>query len=298
MTTAPMALENSTIVRLRPIPVPAPWRVGFRLGGAVAPGWTAAAARRLFFTPAPSGVRTEQAAILDRGRRLDLSTRVGRIAAWTWGVGEPVLLLHGWGGHAGQLTPLVEPLLERRFRVVAIDLPAHGQSAGRRASARHFADAILDASATFGPFAGVVAHSLGGAAATLAFDGGLVARAAVFLAPPSRFSTFVDRFSEALGLDQRVRSGLERRAEDWVGRRFEEIEPRRLARHQDAPLLVVHDRHDDEVLLEEGAEIVRCWPGAELCTTTGLGHYRILRDRETIRAAVDFLLAHAQRRIR
>ena len=223
-------------------------------------------------------------------------TRNGRLAGWTWGSGEPVLLLHGWGGHAGQLTPFVAPLVERRFRVVALDLPAHGESAGRRASVRHFAEAILDAAATFGPFAGVVAHSLGGAAATLALDGGLVTRAAVFLAPPSRFDTFVERFSAALGLGERVRRGLLRRAEDWVGRRFDEIEPRSLAHHQDAPLLVVHDRGDDEVVFEEGSELARRWPGAELRPTTGLGHYRILRDRETIRASIDFLASHARSR--
>jgi pimeloyl-ACP methyl ester carboxylesterase len=297
MTTATLSIENSTIVRPRPIPVPRPIRVAFRWGGAVAPKLAASAARRLFFTPPPTSLRPEQAAILGRGRRLDLETRAGRIAAWTWGIGEPVLLLHGWGGHAGQMTPFVAPLVERRFRVVALDLPAHGASPGRLASARHFAEAILDATPSFGTLAGVVAHSLGGAAATLAFDGGLYARAAVFLAPPSRFGTFFDRFSAALGLSGRVRSGLERGAEDWVGRRFDEIEPRGLASHQDAPLLVVHDRGDDEVPYEEGDELAGRWPGAELRATTGLGHNRLLRDPETIRASVDFLLAHDGRRI-
>ncbi len=72
MTTAPISIENSTIGRLRPIPVPSPIRLGLRLGGAFAPGWAAGAARRLFFTPPPLGVRPEQAAVLARGRRLDL----------------------------------------------------------------------------------------------------------------------------------------------------------------------------------------------------------------------------------
>jgi len=291
--SAPRSPEKSTIDRLRPLPVPRALRAGFRIAGAVAPGLAVSAARRLFFTPPRQRARPEQSGVLASGRRLEIATSEGRIAAWSWGRGPSVLLLHGWGGHAGQLAPFVAPLRRRGFRVVAFDLPGHGESSGRQASIRHFARAIGEGAEAFGPLAGIVAHSFGGAAATLAFDHGLYARAAVYVAPPSRFDTFFARAAEGFGLDRRLRGRFERRAQDWVGLRFEEVEPRRLARHQDAPLLVVHDRGDDEVPFEEGEELARLWPGAELELTEGLGHYRILRDPAVVERAAEFLTSRA-----
>jgi predicted alpha/beta hydrolase family esterase len=290
MNTLPLSFpEKSTTVRIRPLPGPAAVRAVFRLAARVAPGWSAAAACRLFFSPPRPSRRAEQTEWLDRGRRFELETPGGSLVGWVWGAGEPVLLLHGWGGHAGQLTPYVEPLVEAGYQPVALDLPAHGEALGSQTSVRHLAEAILRAGERFGPFAGLVAHSFGGAATTLALDAGLVARRLVFVAPPARFETFTERFIAGLGFDEAAASRFRRRAEDWVGLRFDEIEARRLARHQDAPLLVVHDRHDDEVLFEEGSELARCWPGARLIATEGLGHYRILRDREVVAATVGFL---------
>lgn len=55
------------------------------------------------------------------------------------------------------------------------------------------------------------------------------------------------------------------------------------------PLLVVHDRDDDEVAWSDGAAIARAWPAAELVTTRGLGHRRILRDPAVVARVTAFL---------
>ena len=56
----------------------------------------------------------------------------------------------------------------------------------------------------------------------------------------------------------------------------------------------VRDVMTKAVKLEErervdGAAITRAWPGAELVTTTGLGHHRIVSDPGVIRQVVAFL---------
>jgi len=55
------------------------------------------------------------------------------------------------------------------------------------------------------------------------------------------------------------------------------------------PLLVIHDREDREVRWNDGAAIAEAWPGAELMTTSGLGHHRIVSDSGVIRRVVSFL---------
>lgn len=43
------------------------------------------------------------------------------------GQGTPLVMLHGWGMHAGVFRPLLETLADR-YQVLAIDLPGHGLS--------------------------------------------------------------------------------------------------------------------------------------------------------------------------
>lgn len=49
----------------------------------------------------------------------------------SYGSGAPLLLIHGWGMHGGMWGGVAERLAEH-FRVLAVDLPGHGFSAGSR----------------------------------------------------------------------------------------------------------------------------------------------------------------------
>jgi pimeloyl-ACP methyl ester carboxylesterase len=282
-------IDKSTIVRLRPVPIPRGVRAAFRLLAALSHELAARAARWLFFRPLRTRPRREGAALLARGERFQVESAVGRVVGWAWGDGPRVLLLHGWGGHAAQLAAFVEPLVASGFRAVAIDLPGHGRSAGSRSSLRHFAAAIEAVEDAQGPFAGLVAHSFGCAGTTLAAHHGFAPRAAVFIAPPSRFGIYFDTFTDALGLTPPVAARFVELGQQFVGLRFAEVEPRRLALELQTPLLVVHDRGDDEVPFAEGQELARLWPGARFVGTEGLGHYRLLRDPEVVAATLAFV---------
>jgi hypothetical protein len=70
----------------------------------------------------------------------------------------------------------------------------------------------------------------------------------------------------------------------------------RFARDLPLTALVIHDREDVEVPWREGAAIAAAWPGAELLTTQGLGHRRILRDPAVVARVSTFLEAQLARR--
>ena len=231
--------------------------------------------------------------MLARGRRFDVATSHGRAAGWAWGDGEPVFLVHGWGGQAGQLTPFVEPLVAAGLRPIAIDVPGHGSAASGESSIFHFAAAIEAAGDLFGPSAGIVAHSFGAAASTLALSRGARAERAVFIAPPVSFETFVGRMRHALGFSPAVEQRFRELAEERLRVRFELFEPRRFATELDVPLLILHDPADDEVPFEGGEELARHWRNAQLEPLSGLGHYRPLRDPTTIERAVRYLVSGA-----
>ncbi|HXU30030.1 MAG TPA: alpha/beta hydrolase [Thermoanaerobaculia bacterium] len=285
----PSLSEKSTIDRLRPIPFPGWLRAGFSLAGGFAPSATARVARRLFFTPPPSRMRPEQRDLLARAQRFELRTPDGPVVGWSWGQGDPVLLVHGWGGHAGQFAHFVEPLVAQGHRAVALDVPGHGSSGGSLSSLRHFATAIEKAGELFSPFSGMIAHSFGCAGATYAISRGLNIKKAVYLAPPAGWENFLGRMRRGLGWNDEVERRFRRMSETWLRIGFDEAEPRRLAPKIDLPLLVIHDRSDDEVPFEDGEELVGVWPGARLAVTEGLGHHKPLRDGATIARAVEFL---------
>jgi pimeloyl-ACP methyl ester carboxylesterase len=293
--------KNSTTDRLRPVRVP-PWlRTGMKVASTLAPAAAARLARKLFFTPPRVPLREEERAVLARGERFSLVARgahgalgadprlVGRVAGHVWGAGPTALLVHGWGGHSGQMTPLVDPLVAAGFRVVAIDLPGHGESAGRVSSLVHCAAALAGVSALFGPVRGLAAHSFGAAASTWAMARGLAVERAVFFAPPARFDSFWLRFRTGVGLSPAVMERMLLDAESWLDVRFDGMAPADLAPRMTAPLLVLHDPEDREMPFEEGAELARRWPGAALARAERCGHLRILRDARWVAEAAAFL---------
>ena len=97
-------------------------------------------------------------------RRKELQINGSRVSYFEEGTGEPVVLLHGFCGSALYWEKIV-PLLSKDYRVIAIDLPGHGQSENLPGSssikkiAAHIRDFLVQAgvkkSAMFG-------HSMGG----------------------------------------------------------------------------------------------------------------------------------------
>ena len=79
---------------------------------------------------APIFRTSDDAALLASGLplRVELVQNRDRVRAWQWGEGPPVLLVHGWEGHAAQFAGFIPRLLEQGFSAVAFDAPAHGQS--------------------------------------------------------------------------------------------------------------------------------------------------------------------------
>jgi pimeloyl-[acyl-carrier protein] methyl ester esterase len=76
------------------------------------------------------------------------------------GSGEPLLLVHGWGMHGGMWGSVAEKLA-RQFRVLAVDLPGHGHSAGN-GSPFTLDDIVNELSAQFDEPIAVCGWSLGG----------------------------------------------------------------------------------------------------------------------------------------
>jgi pimeloyl-ACP methyl ester carboxylesterase len=265
-------------------------RWGSRLAAPLAPELTTSALTDLFCTPRSRPLTRKQREVLASGQSFRVEHEGRYLDAWSFGRGSTVLLVHGWAGRGAQLLPLVAPLTALGHRVVLFDAPAHGQSEGRTTNLGDFSRAIASVLRTLGGAHGIIAHSMGGAATTIAISRYVRApERLVFVAPPIHPSTWIRRFREMLELSddivERLTAEIERRARIPL----DELHGDTIAREMKTPLLVIHDQGDREVPYASGERIAEAWPGARLITTEGLGHNRILRDPEVIHAATSFM---------
>jgi pimeloyl-ACP methyl ester carboxylesterase len=268
-------------------------RVGFALGGRLAPQRTVERAARLFSTPfASSRSRARAAKPDDEMQRVPLQIGGETIATYVWGdpTTQPyALLVHGWSSFGLRYLPWVAKLRELGLAVVSFDQPGHGQSTGRlctlpdciattRAVGKHFGTAAL-----------AIGHSMGGAALTLAQGEAWHAQRLVLIAPAADIEAAGNRFIRFVHLGEHLRDPFFR----WFERRTG-MSARDLAAHRYVPMLgqpglIVHDLNDSEVPWEEGERYARYWPGARLLTTQGLGHHRVLDAPEVIEASLAFV---------
>ncbi len=258
---------------------------------AVLPPLATEIAERLLLTPMRHRTPRREHALLETARRLTLpwwpkgQTLVGH----AWGAGPPVLLVHGWAGRATQLGAFVAPLVAAGHSVIGYDLPAHGRSPGAQASLFDFRDALLAIGKAHGPFAGVIAHSMGAAAATLAIAAGLDAKRTVLVASPASLRDQTLRFVRTLGLSDTTYDRVVARLETRLRAPLESVEVEHLAPDLGLPALIVHDEDDEEVLVEDGVRIAALLPNARLLRTSGLGHRRILREPAVLAEVCEFL---------
>lgn len=256
----------------------------------IAPAVAAEIAVALFRRPPGHRGSDAERGALASGQKMNLSLNGRRLAVWRWGQGPAVLLVHGWGSRGARLASFVAPLTRAGFSVVTFDAPGHGASAGKLSSLPQFLGALEAVATWFGPVEGVVAHSMGGAATTLAMGRGLAVGRAVFLAPAADPAGYSERFAAIVGLTPALLARMKARIEKRFGARWEEFDVLAAARKMTAPLLVFHDPDDRDVAWSDGAAIVAAWPGAELVSTEGLGHRRIVHDPAVVERAVAFLL--------
>lgn len=283
------------------------FRSAFALAEQIAPRLTGRAAFELFCrTPHPQHVSPREAAVLRdaapflaEARHHWLATPHGYVVAHDFrsdvGHGAPVVLvIHGWRSRTEHMRTIITSLRGEGFRVIAVDLPGHGASPGRRLNLAIAVAAVRAAADWFGPFAAIVGHSFGGAVAVNAVAGSIQGIAPVrtkrlvLVSAPSSMPAIFEDFRRFLGLGTRTQVALSREVERVAGRPLEDFVGADQLRVMDTPTLAIHAPDDKEVPFEEARRFEAA--GARLLRAPGRGHRRILADDEVSAAIAGFAL--------
>ena len=262
---------------------------------AVAPALGFRQAWRVFTTPRRLPVKAWEAPALANARRRMVAAETGPVAVYEWGpaAAPAVLLVHGWEHRASFWRAWVGPLLAAGYRVVALDGPAHGASAGRRTTLPDFGEAVQAVVNTIGEVRGLVAHSFGAASVAglpVRLPGGVSLPRLVLISAPEGPRVVAERFASFLHLPADLVHRFAAHIERSTGRAADSFAVAASGPGTGAEqVLVLHDEGDEIIPFAEGQQIAAAWPGARLHATRGLGHNRILRDAGVIGDAIEFI---------
>lgn len=298
-----------------------------RAAALIAPTLTGRIAFTAFCTPPRSKQGPNRAAAVKSvGARLDAATRLsvpfpcGSVAAHVFepaqvfepvNVFEPasggadarvrsVILLHGWTGEAAFMSAFVTPLQRAGFRVVAFDLPAHGQSTGAQLNVPIGVASLAAVARAFAPVHAIVAHSFGGSIALAALAGTVPAQPRVeaqrlaLLGSPASMAEVARWFGTTVGLGERGQSALEARIHDVAGVPVSDFEGKAQLARFGRPTLLLHCRDDREVPFAHAQTLSEAGPFVRLEPLQKLGHRRILQSRKVAAMVADFVAGRAE----
>lgn len=209
----------------------------------------------------------------------------------TW---STALVIHGWRSRTEYMRSVIEALRDHGFRVIAVDLPGHGQSPGRRLHMGKAVAAVHSVAQWFGPFDVAVGHSFGGAVAVNAAVGSVKgippveAGRLVLIATPSSMPAIFEDFGRFLGLGCRTQMAVAAQVERVAGHPFEDYVGARQVAEIGVPILVVHSPEDKEVSSANAVAFAKAGPHVELHWAPKLGHRRILGDPKVMAKVVRF----------
>ena len=256
----------------------------------LAPALVAPFFRRMMLNPRRHVSAPPALALPAAAARLDLGEG---LVGWRWGEGPVVLLAHGFEGSPAQFGAIIDALVARGYAAVALDMPAHGASAGAEASPATFARAVGQALAQLGTVHAIVGHSLGAAASlyTVAQRGSV--DRIVLVSSPSALERVLRGFAGAMKLSRRGADAFVASVEQRVGQPAADFDVKRLAPLLSLPILLIHDQNDRQVPVVEAARAAHLQGTARLMVTHGLGHNRLLADAGVVAAIAAFVTAEA-----
>lgn len=248
-----------------------------------------AAARHAFSAPERVPLNPAERAALAGAAEPPLRHEGLKLARWTLGDGPRVVLVHGWNSRGAHLLGFAQALVDAGFSATLFDLPGLGDSNGRAASVVHAGRALRALVADIGAVHAVIGHSMGSAAALVAFAHGVQVGRSVHLAGPSSLTPMVRGLAKAHGLGPADAAALAGWVEGFIGTRMAHVDLERLQHGLRHPALIVHDPEDRTVPFAASAALHAAWAGSRLEPVHGPGHRRLLSDAGVIARSVAFI---------
>lgn len=246
-------------------------------------------ALKYFFTPRVGRLRPQDREFLATAQWGSVTAQGFKVQYYLWDhAGPTVLLAHGWESNSARWRKLVERLLDRNFRVLCLDAPAHGESGSPQFSAvlySQFIAALMGhLQADYG-----VGHSAGAMALTYyeTHDPIHPLKKMVLLGAPSTLRAILDLYTGFLKISERAKQSVDEGILSKFGNPVEYYAIEDMANQLTTDCLIIHDEQDDTAPIAGAVRTHLNWRGSRFIRTSGLGHS--LQDDAVYEAVIAFL---------
>jgi len=265
--------------------------------GLVSPRKAAEVAFRIFCTPYAGKIPKKVPPVFHKAEKLQFGMDGIIIRGFRWQPehpnGKKILIAHGFSSNSYKFEKYVQPLKKEGFEVLAFDAPAHGNSGGKLINAHIYKQALLQIEANFGPLYGIMGHSLGGLAASLAFEAlpGNENRKLVLVAPATETRRAVDNFFIMIRADARIKQAFTSLINELTEHPVSYYSVSRVVKSLHAPVLWIHDRQDTICPFEDVKPLLALdLPHTRFLITEHLGHSRVYKDNKVCSEILHFFM--------
>tara|TARA_B100000989_G_scaffold65877_1_gene45796 strand:- start:538 stop:1386 length:849 start_codon:yes stop_codon:yes gene_type:complete len=203
--------------------------------------------------------------------------------------GPKVLLVHGWSGRGTQMHALAKECHKEGMNVFSFDLPAHGQSSSSTTLIPEVVKCVRSLYQKIGPFDYAIGHSIGGICIMNSLRFGDMYKKMVTISSPHVNVDMFKDFIFKIGLKEKSLNKLLDVFKSKVGSDVESYDLIKCAKISNTPTLILHCDDDRDIPVECSKESIKHFKKGKLIITKGLGHRRILRNKNMVKSVVSFL---------
>lgn len=271
------------------------YKTKLRTIGILSPRKAAEAAFELFCTPFSRKKKRKEPPVFHKAEKLSFEMNGSVIRGFRWKAehpnGKTILICHGFSSYAYKFEKYISLLKKEGFNVLAFDAPAHGNSEGKLINASIYKKAILEIERLFGPVYGIMGHSLGGLAASLAFEefSNNQSRKLVLVAPATETQRALDNFFTIIPVDEKIKQAFEQMLRDIADKPVSYYSVSRVVKNISANVLWVHDKQDTICPFEDVKPLLSLnLPHVKFLITEELGHSKVYKDNKVCTEIVHF----------
>ncbi|NVK63312.1 MAG: alpha/beta hydrolase [Flavobacteriales bacterium] len=270
-------------------------RTYFSVRSKLAPKATGRRSFKVFQKVRIKKIRDREKAFFDHAEKFTVPFEKEDIDCFAFGnpSGPLVLLVHGWESNAGSMSQFMHRFVELGYRVVAFNLPGHGQhnsSSTNLYECYHAMKNVLDHLNPTAPIS-VVSHSLGSAVTANALSrSNYEVDRLVFLTSPRRMEDIFMEFKNIISLGDKAYASLLKTTEKLLGDSISSLDvDANLNRIGYNDLLLIHDK-TDKVLPYVNSEIIHNkTTNSSIFPLERVGHYKMLWSDTVVDQAVSFI---------
>ena len=271
--------------------------LSFKFFSLISPKLTILLAAKLFRMPIKHKIPKRETEMDNKSvqKLIEIPSINKKVILYEYGKSDKkILLVHGWSGRGTQLFKIADELIKVGYSTISFDAPAHGKSPGKTTIMSDFVETIRGIERQFGPLEAAVGHSLGGMSLLNAVKKGLNIKNLVIVGSGDIVQDILDDFVKKLELKPIISTHLCLFFEKKYGEDMDNYSAYKSAMKVTIPVLVIHDKNDNEVPVKAGIHIHKHLKNGELFLTEELGHQKILGNQVVIEKIVNFIQGHKE----